>query len=229
MRITFTCLIFLLHLSFLVAGDKSKPVQPSITLSQRIEQLLRTLQNDSKESNRAQAAEDLGELASPEYPEIVSGLIDALIRDTSSSVRKTIIRTLASIEPATHEVKEALDQAAKSDKSWPVRQVARMAAWRYKPRDEPPQVPEPQLRNSSKPGVRGWIPVKNRKPPEPPVDPLKSLPMPEVPVPAVPAIPALPQAPATKPKVTPKPGEITHPPIIDLPPWPDSIPRTTKD
>ncbi len=207
--------------------DKNKPQKPKVTPSERIEQLLHTLQNDRKEDHRSSAAEELGTLASSEYPEIVSGLIDALVRDDSTTVRKAAIRSLAAIEPATHEVKDALDQAVKSDKSWPVRQVARMAVWRYKPKDEPQQVPGPKLRNTSKPGTNGTIPNKTaaKTKPEKPVDPLKSMPMPKVPEPMVPVVPA--------PTMAPAPGLIqpqqSNPLITDLPPAQLTAPKRSGE
>lgn len=180
----------------LVAGDKNS--KPKVTPPERIEQLLLTLKNDRKEDKRSKAAEELGTLASSEYPEVVSGLIDALVRDDSTTVRKAVIRSLAGIEPATHEVKDALDQAVKADKSWSVRQVARMAVFRYKPKDAPPQVPGPQLRNTSKPTKNGKAPATTKPAKPEPVDPLKSLPLPAPIEPKVPVVPA--------PEMAPGPG-----------------------
>lgn len=203
-----------------MAGDKDKvkPVKPSVTPSERIEQLLLILKNDRKEDQRSKAAEELGKLASAEYPEIVSGLIDALVRDDSSTVRKTVIHSLADIEPATHEVKDALDQAVKQDKTWTVRQAARIAVWRYKPKDEPPTTLGPKLRNTSKPDKGGKLPASKSTPikPMPPVDPLKSMPIPEAPDPVAPVVPAVPA-----PVMAPAPG---LPGFID--PVPKRVPGT---
>jgi hypothetical protein len=182
----------------LAAGEKDKNAKPKVTPSERIEQLLLTLRNDRKEDKRSKAAEELGTLASSEYPEVVSGLIDALVRDDSTTVRKAVIRSLASIEPASHEVKDALDQAVKADKSWPVRQVARMALWRYKPKDEPQHIPGPQLRNTSKPSKNGKTPAATKPIKPEPVDPLKSMPLPAPVEPKVPVVPA--------PEMAPGPG-----------------------
>jgi hypothetical protein len=178
--------------------DKNTPAKPTATPSERIEQLLHVLKTDRKEDARSKAAEELGKLASDEYPEVVSGLIDALVRDDSSSVRKVVIHSLVEIEPATYEVKDALDQAVKQDKSWMVRQAARLAVWRYKPKDLPPATPGPKLRNTSKPGSSGNVPA-SKSPlikPIPLEDPLKSMPIPEAPKPVVPVVPALELAPA---------------------------------
>jgi hypothetical protein len=203
-------------LSSVHAGDKEKPQKQNLTPSERIEQLLRTLQNDQKEDRRAKAADELGKLASTDYPEITSGLIDALVRDQSTTVRKAVIRSLASINPATHEVKDALDQAVKSDKSWSVRQVARIAVFRYKPKDEPQQVPGPKLRNTSKPGSDGKMNTKAKA--EQPSDPLKRMPMPAVPTPVVPAVPA----------PTMAPGPVNGP-ITDLPPARLTAPKRVNE
>lgn len=201
-----------------MAGDKEKvkPGKPSVTPSERIEQLLLTLKNDRKEEQRSRAAEELGRLASAEYPEIVSGLIDALVRDDSSSVRKSVIHALADIEPATHEVKDALDQAVKQDKAWTVRQAARIAVWRYKPKDEPPTTMGPKLRNSSKPDKGGTVPAMKTPlvRPTPPTDPLKSMPIPEAPKPVIPVVPAVPP-----PVMAPGPGIIL---------FNDSVPKTAS-
>lgn len=170
------------------AGDKNKSAQQQIDPAERIEKLLQTLKSERKEDLRVKAAEELGKSATSEFPEIVSALIDALVRDTSTSVRKAVIHSLAEIEPATHEVKDALDQAVKQDKAWTVRQAARIALWRYKPKDEPPTVPGPKLRNTSKPTSTGKVPPGKTTPkPAEPVDPLKSLPIPIPPVPVIPA------------------------------------------
>src|SRR5450432_612611 len=93
-----------LFLMPIMAGerDKNTPTKPTVTPSERIEQLLHTLKTDRKEDARSKAAEELGKLASDEYPEVVSGLIDALVRDDSSSVRKVVVHSLVEIEPATH-------------------------------------------------------------------------------------------------------------------------------
>jgi len=196
--------------------DKNTPAKLTVTPSERIEQLLQILKTDRKEDQRSKAAEELGKLASAEYPEVVSGLIDALVRDDSSSVRKVVIHSLAEIEPATHEVKDALDQAVKQDKSWMVRQAARLAVWRYKPKDEPPSAPGPKLRNTSKPGKTGSVPATKTPPtkPAPPEDPLKNMPIPEAPKPLVPVVPAIPA-----PEITP---------ALGLPPLSDPIPKTTS-
>ena len=193
--------------------DKNKPAKPTVTPSERIEVLLHTLKTDRKEDQRSKAAEELGKLATPEYPEVVSGLIDALVRDDSSSVRKMVIHSLAGIEPATHEVKDALDQAVKQDKAWTVRQAARLAVWRYKPTDEPPSTTGPKLRNTSKPAKGGTVPASKTPPtkPVPPVDPLKSLPVPEAPKSLVPVVPA--------PVMAPAPG---------LPGFSDPVPKTAS-
>lgn len=213
-----------------IAGerDKNKQVKPTVTPSERIDQLLETLKNDRKEEHRSKAAEELGTLASSEYPEIVSGLIDALVRDEASSVRKTVIRSLAAIDPATHEVKDALDQAVKSDKSWTVRQAARLAVWRYKPKDEPQQVPGPKLRNTSKPGSSGNMPISKdtaKAKAGTTKDPLKTMPMPQVPVPVVPAVPA--------PTMAPAPGlfqsQQAPSSITDLPPARLTAPKRSGD
>lgn len=201
MKWQLTLATFLWLLASLQAGerDKNKSTKPPVTPSERIEQLLSILKTDRKEDKRLKAAEELASLASSEYPEIVSGLIDALVRDSSTSVRKAVIHSLAAIEPATHEVKDALDQAVKSDKAWTVRQAARIALWRYKPKDEPAQVPEPKVRNSSKPTNTGRVPATKSSPLKPtPADPLKSMAMPPVPAPVVPAVPAPYMAPAPR-------------------------------
>src|SRR3954447_8956466 len=87
--------------------NQDKAVKPALAASERVEQLLHVLKTDRKDDRRRQAAEELGKLASPEYPEVVSGLIDALVRDDSMSVRKAVVKVLADIEPPTHEVKDA--------------------------------------------------------------------------------------------------------------------------
>jgi len=184
------------------AGDrdkhksKDKPTRPTPTASEQIEQLLQVLRNDRKDDHRAKAAEELGKLASPDHPEIVAALIDALVRDDSSSARKAVVRALGDIEPPTHEVKDVLEQAVKQDRSWLVRQSARLAVWRYKPKDEPPSIPGPKLRNTSKPTPSGKLTVTPKAKPMPATDPLKS---------AQPPLPVLPIVPSTDPPAPPLP------------------------
>lgn len=203
------------------ASDRGKDKEPSrSTPSERLEQLLHILKNDRQEERRSKAASELGTFPSQEFPEIVPALIDALVRDESSSVRKTLVKTLADIEPATHEVKDALDQAVKQDKTWSVRQVARLAAWRYKPKDEPINVPGPRTRNTSKPNNSGSINTKDKKAQsKPAADPLKDT---KTPVPVVPS-----QQVPIPPPIAPGPGKPpeTIPAIVDGVPTMLSAPR----
>ena len=167
--------------------DKNKPVPPPVDPVERMEKLLETLKSDRKEDQRVKAIEELGKLASAEFPEVVPALIDALIRDASTAVRKSAIRTLAGIEPETYEIKDALEQAVKQDKAWTVRQTARFALFRYKPKDEPPTTSGPKQRNTSKPTSTGKVPATKTPPRATPPDPFKSMP---IPMPTVPVIPA---------------------------------------
>jgi hypothetical protein len=193
----------------LVAGDHDKKsdrwAKPAGRGPERIEQLIQVLVTERKDDRRAKAAQELGKLASPEYPEIISALIDTLVRDESSSVRKAAAKSLGDIEPESHEVKDALDQAVKQDKSWVVRQAARMALWRYKPKDEPPSVPGPQLRQTSKPTSTGMVAAKSKRKPkdEPPTDPFKS----------VQPLPVIPLVPANDPPLLPPPGSKPGAPV----------------
>lgn len=188
--------------------SKGKKEKSSIPVEERVEKLLQSIKNERKDSDRAKAVEELASLASKDFPEIVSGIIDVLIRDDSSTVRKAAIHALADIKPATHEVKEAFEQASKHDKAWTVRQAARLAAWRYQPQDDPPTVPAPRMRNTSKPGSNGKTASEKGTPKmaNPPVDPFKSMPIPTAPVPVVPA-PGDPPA----PPMAPAPARLTAP------------------
>lgn len=210
--------IYVLLVPMQASASDKKSRQENRTAAERIESLLEILRNDRKEEHRIQAAEELGKLASNEFPEIVAGLIDALVRDESSSVRKTVIRSLASIKPESHEIKDALEQAVKSDKAWSVRQVARLSVFRYKPKDEPHYVPGPKLRNTSKPSQSGN--VQNQKALAPklnaPVDPLKTLPVPEKLVadherPEFPLAPVMAPAPGTLNSTVENPARLTAP------------------
>jgi hypothetical protein len=136
-------------------GQRAKDKANTAAPTNRVDQLLHTLQEDRKEEQRAKAAEDLLDFSSQEFPEIVPALINALVRDNSASVRKAVVKTLADVKPPTHEIKDALEQAAKQDKSWSVRQSARWASWRYKPKDEMPAKREPSRQLTSKPAPSG--------------------------------------------------------------------------
>lgn len=167
--------------------DKNKPALPPVDPVERIEKLLEILKSERKEDQRVKAVEELAKLATSEYPEVVSALIDALVRDSSTSVRKSIIRALAGVEPETYEIKDALEQAVKQDKAWTVRQSARLALFRYKPKDEPPVTTAPKQRNTSKPTSTGKVPALKAQQKPAQLDPFKSMP---IPMPVVPVLPA---------------------------------------
>jgi hypothetical protein len=186
---------------------KEKDRSPRSTPAERVDQLLQTLQKDRHEDHRTKAVEELGKFPSPEFPEIIPALIDALVRDDSASVRKTAVKALAEIEPPTHEVKDALEQAVKQDKSWSVRQSARWAAWRYKPKDDPASG-NPKLRATSKPSTTGKITQdeKAKGKTQSTLDPHKASKALPVTAPVVPAESAPPA-----PLMAPAPGQFASP------------------
>lgn len=181
--------------------DKNKTHTP--TPADRVEQLLHSLQEDRKEDLRAKAAEELLEFSSQEFPEIVPALTNALVRDNSPSVRKVIIKTLADVKPPTHEIKDALEQAVKQDKSWTVRQTARWASWRYKPKEEVPAKREPSRQLTSKPALTGKMAAGEKNNNQAPANEQTIKEFPKLIAPPLPSIP---------PELAPPP-----PPLVPLP------------
>lgn len=127
-------LIMILTCSLLVAwpvyagifGKKNKPGP------QRVSELVGTLLNHPDASKRADAAAELAEADAATHPEVVHALIEALRKDSSSTVRRAAASSLGKLQPPTLEAAEALEQAIKHDDSWTVRVQARMARLGYR-------------------------------------------------------------------------------------------------
>jgi hypothetical protein len=206
-----TCVSFVLvlglainigHAADKIQRDKNKPNTP--TPADRVEQLLHTLQEDRKEEHRAKAAEDLLNFSSEEFPEIAPALINVLVRDTSPAVRKAVVKTLADVKPPTHEIKDALEQAVKQDKSWSVRQAARWASWRYKPKEEAPAKREPSRQLTSKPALTAKTVSDDKSKTKPAINEDAVRELPKLIAPPIPAVPA--EAAPPPPPLVPLPG-----------------------
>jgi hypothetical protein len=109
-----------------VFGRKTKP-----NPAERVPELLIQLKSGQDESRRSAAAEELREYDPKGFPEILTGLIDALGRDASPSVRAEAAASLAKIRPISQKAGYALEQAVSNDGSMRVRLAARQALWHY--------------------------------------------------------------------------------------------------
>src|SRR5262249_40361948 len=65
------------------------------------------------------------------YPEIMTGLIGALSRDSSASVRSEAAASLGKLRPISQQAGYALEQAQNNDGSLRVRMSARQALFQY--------------------------------------------------------------------------------------------------
>src|SRR5262245_6193418 len=76
---------------------KKKPSKPDP--ADHVPALLETLKTDPDEKKREKAAEDLHEFDLKTFPNIITGLIEALGNDSSSSVRKEAVNSIGKLRP----------------------------------------------------------------------------------------------------------------------------------
>lgn len=186
--------------------------KPKVNPAERVPELLIQLKTGTDESQRSTAAEELRQYDPKSYPEIATGLIDALGRDPSPTVRSDAANSLGRLRPISQQTGYALELAQNNDASVRVRLAARQALWQYhlvgyrggKPADAAgpsmpglptvsappgPATQQPAAHITSKPVVRG--PASSRESPEPPLaNPPANL------VPAMPVGRPISQAPA---------------------------------
>src|SRR5262245_18659217 len=132
--------------------------KPKGNEAERIAELLSTLKDNPSATKRAEAAEELRNFDGKEFPEITPALVDALQKDSSSSVRAQSAESLGKLKPASHDAAQALDQAVDQDKSFMVRFKARTARLGYRvpqekaaPGTTPIKVPPPDENGRLKP------------------------------------------------------------------------------
>lgn len=132
--------------------------KPKGNEAERVAELLGALKDNPSATKRTEAAEELRNFDGKEFPEVVPALIDALQKDSSSSVRAQSAESLGKLKPASHEAAQALDHAVEQDKSFMVRFKARTARLGYRvpqektpPGTTPIKVPPPDENGRLKP------------------------------------------------------------------------------
>jgi len=196
----------------------------------KVAELLNTLRNGQSGERRAAAASDLAGADGQMFPEVAPALIQALLQDKDSSVRRAAAVALGQLEPRSAEAANALDACLKNEGNLLVRLAARTARLGYRVPDNKPaadpekptviQVPPPDANGRLRP-----VPVPNATPSNPNVNqtrPLPSAPETRGPIVAPPAQPILPVSTSPSPRITvplpppPKPAPVEGP--ILLPP-----------
>ncbi len=125
--------------------------KPKVNPADQVVELVRTLHSDGDERRRSAAAGELGTLDAKTYPAIQPALIDALMKDPSSTVRHEAAQALGRVRPLSSQAAYALQQAVSGDSSTRVRLTARTSLWEYhlagfrgsNPPPTSPQTPEP--------------------------------------------------------------------------------------
>jgi len=105
--------------------------KPKTNPAERVPELLLQLKTSPDEAARTAAEEELRQYDPKSYPEIMTGLIDALGRDTSPGVRSEAATSLGKLRPISQQAGYALEQAQNNDASMRVRLMARQALWQY--------------------------------------------------------------------------------------------------
>jgi hypothetical protein len=206
---------------------------------QRVPELLIILKQDMDSHKRADAAEELRQFDSKEFPEIIPALIDALHSDPTASVRIEAATSLGRMRPIAVPVGQALEKAASGDANLRVRLQARTSLTYYQlsgyhapkkndPQGQPMSTGEPPLAGA---GEQWW---KNgtgtAKTPTIPITPGGSSssniarPMPSGPSgnPQVPVVTV--PSPSPSPSETQGPTIQTNPPPLQTAPTPMWVP-----
>jgi hypothetical protein len=105
--------------------------KPKADPAERVPELLIQLKTSPDESVRSAAAEELRQYDPKSFPEIMTGLIDVLGRDTSPAVRSEAAASLGRLRPISQQAGYALEQAQTNDGSMRVRLSARQSLWQY--------------------------------------------------------------------------------------------------
>lgn len=105
--------------------------KPKVDPAERVPTLIMQLKTDKEDSKRAAAAEELRSFDPKAYPEMMTVLIDALIKDSAAGVRSDAASTIAKLRPISQQAGFALEQASANDPSLRVRMAARQALWQY--------------------------------------------------------------------------------------------------
>ncbi len=183
--------------------------KPKVNPAEQVPALIMQLKTDKDEDKRSAAAEELRNYDPKAYPEMMTVLADALLKDSGAGVRTEAASTIAKLRPINQQAGYALEQAAANDPSIRVRMAARQSLWQYnllgyRSAKPPTETPAPQSAPvagvQSKPYVAAKNPRAGKESPEPPLaDASSAQPIPVAP-PKLLTPPAVKQAPV-KPTV----------------------------
>ena len=98
---------------------------------ERVPALLKILKNDRDEGDRADAAQELRNYDPNTFPEIHTGLIEAVQNDPAAAVRIGAIESLSKLRPINTQAGYALEQALAHDSTAKVRAAAKSALFQY--------------------------------------------------------------------------------------------------
>ncbi|MBX7103893.1 MAG: HEAT repeat domain-containing protein [Gemmataceae bacterium] len=118
----------------LLAGQADAGIfsrKPKADPAEQVPSLIMQLKTDKDEAKRSTAAEELRHFDAKAFPEMMTVLSDALLKDSSVSVRAEAAATIAKLRPINPQAGYALEQAASNDPSLRVRMAARQSLWQY--------------------------------------------------------------------------------------------------
>lgn len=193
--------------------------KPKVNPAERVPQLVNALMSESDEHKRAAAAEELRNFDAGTYPEVVTALAEAAMKDPQVSVRIQAVQSLGRVRPVSQRAGWALEQVTAKDPSPRVQLQARSALLQYRMSgyhsgggEAPPAAPrtikteEPPLAPPETEASRGGVATPARAIKVVPIPP-PSAPAP-APMPVEAPIQPLPSAPALD---TPPPGQAPLP------------------
>lgn len=99
--------------------------------AEHVPALIMQLKTDKDDAKRSAAAEELRNFDPKAFPEMMTVLADALLKDSSATVRSEAASTIVKLRPITQQAGYALEQAAANDPSMRVRMAARQSLWQY--------------------------------------------------------------------------------------------------
>jgi HEAT repeats len=99
--------------------------------AEHVPALIMQLKTDKDEAKRSAAAEELRNFDPKAFPEMMTVLADAILKDASAAVRSESASTIAKLRPINQQAGYALEQAAANDPSMRVRMAARQSLWQY--------------------------------------------------------------------------------------------------
>lgn len=99
--------------------------------AERVPALILQLKTDPDEGKRLAAAEELRQYDPKSFPEMMTVLTDALLKDASPAVRTEAASTIGKLRPVAQAAGYALEQAQANDAAMRVRLAARQSLWQY--------------------------------------------------------------------------------------------------